>query len=183
MNRPLLTIARHLGMGLHRPAPLTPFWDGRALDRDILDEAPNPSTLLAHEIGHNLCAAPARRRVPNYGLGPTARDLSDAPLLVGARAAAVEESNAAIVGNVVLAWCAPAELAESLEETTFVAQREDTRRWFVTSNTRRLLQRAMRCDLLGTCAIPVLCTPHVLVDFLCTNANELLAPLLGEARP
>ena len=184
MNRELRALARRLGIGFHRPRPFTPFWDGRALNLSILEMSSEPNGLLAHEMGHNLLARPERHRAPNYGFGPNARDLSNAPLLLNKRAARIEENLASLVGNVLVARFAPALLAESLESTYFVEEVQG--RWYVGAGTRLDLQRAMRRGVLATLPIPRLSNPLVLVDFLCGHAEALLAPVMapaGVARP
>lgn len=67
----LASFARHLGMRLvYRPRyghlEEMPTWNGADLDVAGFDD---PSD-LAHEIAHLLLAAPERRRLPNFGLGP-----------------------------------------------------------------------------------------------------------------
>lgn len=183
MNRSLRALAHQLGMRLRQMPPFTPYWNGETLNLAIIEQAPLESRngLLAHEIAHLLCAPPERRRVPNYGFGPNARDLSDAPLLLNERAARAEEGLASLAGNVLVAHFAPADLAESLEQTLFVQHVRG--QWMCGGGERRLLTLAMRLGVLGSCPIPALRTPFVLVEFLCGQADVLLAPLFGRAAP
>jgi hypothetical protein len=64
-HRQALALARRLGMGIRPGAPRSGLgWDGRAL------RARTEAYVLLHEIAHFQIAAPARRRLADFGLGP-----------------------------------------------------------------------------------------------------------------
>jgi hypothetical protein len=57
--------ARHCGIPVHPPGTRCHFnWDGVALD------GATEAYVILHEIAHFLLAPPARRRLPDFGLGP-----------------------------------------------------------------------------------------------------------------
>lgn len=64
-HRQALALARRLGMGIHPGSPQAGYgWDGHAL------RTATEAYVLLHEIAHFQLAAPARRRIADFGLGP-----------------------------------------------------------------------------------------------------------------
>jgi hypothetical protein len=64
-HRQALDLATRFGMGLRPGAPRSGLgWDGRML------RAATEAYVLLHEIAHFQIAAPARRRLADFGLGP-----------------------------------------------------------------------------------------------------------------
>jgi hypothetical protein len=64
-RREALELARGFGMGVIPGAPADGFhWDGAAL------RARSEPYVLLHEVAHFQLACPARRRLPEFGLGP-----------------------------------------------------------------------------------------------------------------
>ncbi|MGE0257456.1 MAG: hypothetical protein AB7H71_11775 [Alphaproteobacteria bacterium] len=64
-RRHVLALAHSCGMPVHPPGTRPGFnWDGAALDGDT------EAYVILHEIAHFLLAPPARRRLPDFGLGP-----------------------------------------------------------------------------------------------------------------
>ena len=64
-HRQALGLAAHFGMGIRPGSPRSGLgWDGRAL------RAGTEAYVLLHEIAHFQIAAPARRRLADFGLGP-----------------------------------------------------------------------------------------------------------------
>jgi hypothetical protein len=63
-HRRALALAARVGMGSRPGSPRAGFgWDGRALRRAT------EAYVLLHEVAHFQLAAPARRRLPDFGLG------------------------------------------------------------------------------------------------------------------
>jgi hypothetical protein len=64
-HRQALALAARMGMGSCPGSPQGGLgWDGRALRRAT------EAYVLLHEVAHFQLAAPARRRLPDFGLGP-----------------------------------------------------------------------------------------------------------------
>jgi len=64
-HRQAVSLAEQVGMGLCPGPPQGGFgWDGRALRRAT------EAYVLLHEVAHFQLASPARRRLPDFGLGP-----------------------------------------------------------------------------------------------------------------
>ncbi len=64
-HRQALTLAAQMGMGICPGSPQDGLgWDGRAL------RSATEAYVLLHEVAHFQLAAPARRRLPDFGLGP-----------------------------------------------------------------------------------------------------------------
>lgn len=68
-----------------------PVWDGR----DAMVDSP---AHLCHEIGHYLVAAPSRRSLPDYGLGPLIYHGELLPQVVSEEYARLEECYASLLG-------------------------------------------------------------------------------------
>jgi hypothetical protein len=178
MNREIRNLAFRIGMPLRRLGPGFAYWTGSALNLSIVEQAREEqhTGLVAHEIGHFICAAPERRHVRNYGFGENARDEGcGAPRLLSARAARTEENLAALIGNVLVAHFYPGGLALSFEDTLFVQRVR--RGWVIGGGERDILKMAMRRGLLAACEIPILRSPFGMVDFFVTNAEAMLSPI------
>jgi hypothetical protein len=64
-RRQALALARICRMPVHAPGTRPGYnWDGAALDSET------EAYVILHEIAHFLLAPPARRRLPDFGLGP-----------------------------------------------------------------------------------------------------------------
>jgi hypothetical protein len=64
-RRQALAFARRRGMAVHPAGTACAFnWDGAALDGDT------EAYVILHEVAHFVLAPPARRALPDFGLGP-----------------------------------------------------------------------------------------------------------------
>jgi hypothetical protein len=114
-RRAALDLARHYGLGIH-PAGTTPGfnWDGGALDGET------EAYVILHEIAHFVLAAPARRRLVDFGLGPgpdtTDRTASERACVVPLSERDADEAAASLLGILWEAALGQPALASFLDQ-------------------------------------------------------------------
>jgi hypothetical protein len=114
-RREALALALACGMRVHPPGTRPGFnWDGSALDGDT------EAYVILHEIAHFLLAPPARRYLPDFGLGPgpdtTERETAERAAAVSLLEREEDEAAASLIGILWEAALGQPALASFLDQ-------------------------------------------------------------------
>jgi hypothetical protein len=110
-----LAVARACGMAIHpKGTPARFNWDGAALDGDT------EAYVILHEAAHFLLAPPARRGLPDFGLGPgpdtTERAAAEAAAVLPLPEREADEALASLLGILWEAALGQPALASFLDQ-------------------------------------------------------------------
>ena len=133
-----LALARRHGMPIHRPGTQPGFnWDGAALDGDT------EAYVILHEVAHFVLAPPARRILPDFGLGPgpdtIARAAAQRAVALSFAEREIDEAAASLLGILWEAALGQPALASFLDQNWLEGLARGTAAEHFTAVLRRLL--------------------------------------------